>query len=109
MLGPSGPTAVRRRAPGIITPSPPTKSSGFRGFDSSRLLIPRGGIIMSVNFDRGSPRKFDSRTLNRETLDRWTGRSMIRIIIVMSIISIISGIIIVTTHITISVTIISNY
>ena len=27
----------------IITPSPPTKSSGFRGFDSSRLLILRGG------------------------------------------------------------------
>ena len=25
------------------TPSPPTKSSGFRGFDSSRLLILRGG------------------------------------------------------------------
>ena len=25
------------------TPSPPTKSSGFGGFDSSRLLILRGG------------------------------------------------------------------
>ena len=25
------------------TPSPPTKSLDFRGFDSSRLLIPRGG------------------------------------------------------------------
>ena len=25
------------------TPSPPTKSSDFGGFDSSRLLIPRGG------------------------------------------------------------------
>ena len=25
------------------TPSPPTKSSGFRGFDSSRLLILKGG------------------------------------------------------------------
>ena len=25
------------------TPSPPTKSSGFRGFDSSRLLILMGG------------------------------------------------------------------
>ena len=25
------------------TPSPPTKSSAFRGFDSSRLLILRGG------------------------------------------------------------------
>ena len=26
-----------------FTPSPPTKSLGFRGFDSSRLLIIRGG------------------------------------------------------------------
>ena len=32
------------------------------------------GILMSVEFDRGSPGKFDSRTLKRETLDRWTGR-----------------------------------
>ena len=29
---------------------------------------------MSVQFDRGSPGKFDSRTLNRTTLNRWTGR-----------------------------------
>ena len=29
---------------------------------------------MSVNFDRESPGKFDSRTLSRETLNRWTGR-----------------------------------
>ena len=29
---------------------------------------------MSVEFDRGSPGKFDSRTLGRETLSRWTGR-----------------------------------
>ena len=28
---------------------------------------------MSVEFDRGSPGKFDSRTLSRETLSRWTG------------------------------------
>ena len=27
----------------VITPSPPTKSVDFRGFDSSRLLILRGG------------------------------------------------------------------
>ena len=26
-----------------ITPSPPTKSLGFRGFDSSKLLILKGG------------------------------------------------------------------
>ena len=31
---------------------------------------------MPVEFDRGSPGKFDSRTLNRETLNRWTGRIM---------------------------------
>ena len=30
---------------------------------------------MSVEFDRGSPGKFDSRTLNRKTLSRWTGRN----------------------------------
>ena len=30
---------------------------------------------MSVEFDRGYPGRFDSRTLNRETLDRWTGRT----------------------------------
>ena len=27
----------------LVTPSPPTKSLGFEGFDSSRLLILRGG------------------------------------------------------------------
>ena len=30
---------------------------------------------MSVEFDRGSPGKFDSRTLSRKTLNRWTGRT----------------------------------
>ena len=30
---------------------------------------------MSVEFDREPPGKFDSRTLSRETLSRWTGRS----------------------------------
>ena len=30
---------------------------------------------MSVEFHRESPRKFDSRTLNRQTLNRWTGRT----------------------------------
>ena len=30
---------------------------------------------MSVEFYRGSPGKFDSRTLSRETLNRWTGCS----------------------------------
>ena len=31
---------------------------------------------MPVEFDRGSPGKFDSRTLSRKTLNRWTGRSL---------------------------------
>ena len=31
---------------------------------------------MSVEFDRGSPGKFDTRTLSRETLSRWTGRNV---------------------------------
>ena len=30
---------------------------------------------MSVEFYRGSPGKFDPRTLNRETVSRWTGRT----------------------------------
>ena len=33
------------------------------------------GILMSVEFDRESPGKFDSRTLNRTNISRWTGRS----------------------------------
>ena len=33
---------------------------------------------MSVEFYRESPGKFDSRTLNGETLSRWTGRSNVR-------------------------------
>ena len=31
---------------------------------------------MSVEFYRESPGKFDSRTLSRETLNRWTGRTL---------------------------------
>ena len=30
---------------------------------------------MSIEFYRGSPGKFDSRTLSRETLSRWTGNT----------------------------------
>ena len=32
---------------------------------------------MSVEFDRESPGKFDSRTLNRKALNRRTGRSLL--------------------------------
>ena len=31
---------------------------------------------MPVEFDRGSPGKFDPRTLSRKTLNRWTGRTL---------------------------------
>ena len=34
---------------------------------------------MSVEFDRGSPGKIASRTLSRETLSRWTGRTTVKI------------------------------
>ena len=34
---------ARMHSAGKHTPSPPTKSFDFRGFDSSRLLILRGG------------------------------------------------------------------
>ena len=40
---------------------------------------------MSVEFYRGSPGKFDSRTLSRETLSRWTGRIHIYIYICVCI------------------------
>ena len=41
---------------------------------------------MSVEFCRESPGKFDSGTLNRKTLYRWTGRIIIIIIIIYSIV-----------------------
>ena len=34
------------------------------------------GILIPVEFDRGSPGNLDSRTLSRETLSRWTGRTV---------------------------------
>ena len=59
-----------------FTPSPPTKSLHFRGFDSSRLLILRGGSSHVRLIYREPPGKFDSRTLSRKTLKRWTGRTL---------------------------------
>ena len=38
---------------------------------------------MSVKFYRESPGKFDSITFNRKTINRWTGRSNVMIIIIM--------------------------
>ena len=58
----------------MSAPSPPIKSLDFRGFDSSRLLILRGGNSHVVKSYRESPGKFDSRTLSREALSRRTGR-----------------------------------
>ena len=68
-----------RRCEGIAgvkgTPSLPTKSLGFEGFDSSKLLILRGGNFhIHIIVQGESPGKFDSRTLSRKTLSRWTGR-----------------------------------
>ena len=40
---PTGPRARARSPAKGHTPSPPTKSFDFRGFDSSRLFILRGG------------------------------------------------------------------
>ena len=62
------------RKPRVDTTNPPTKSLDFRGFDSSKLLILKGGNSHVHQFYRESPGKFDSRTLSRETLSRWTGR-----------------------------------
>ena len=61
---------------GVNTPSPPTKSFDFGGFDSSKFLILQGGNSHVHIFYRESPGKFDSRTLSRETLSRWTGRTL---------------------------------
>ena len=61
------------------TPSPPTKSLGFEGFDLSRLLIPRGGNSHVRGIYRTSPGEFDSRTLSRETPSRWTGRKILEV------------------------------
>ena len=37
------------------TPNPPTNIVDFRGFDSSTILILRGGIIMSIGKLQGAP------------------------------------------------------
>ena len=47
----------------------------FRGFDSSKILMLRGGILMSIgNF----PGKLESSNLSREILSREIGRTGIR-------------------------------
>ena len=49
-------------------------SEGLTQADSSFQGV---GILMSVEFYREPPGKFDSRTPTRETLSRWTGRNVI--------------------------------
>ena len=39
---------------------------------------------MSVEFDRETPGKFDSRTLSKETLSRWTGRNLLCVVPISS-------------------------
>ena len=51
---------------------------------------------MSVAFDMGSSGKFDSRTLSRETLSRWTGRSSNNIVYIVMIMIMIITVTIVT-------------
>ena len=46
----------------------------FRLGARRELLILKGGNSNVRGIYRGSPGKFDSRTLSRETLSRWTGR-----------------------------------
>ena len=56
---------------------------------------------MSVELHRGSPGKFDSRTLSRKTLSRWTGRNSITIIItIQHIIVFVISVTIINTNVT---------
>ena len=47
-----------------------TKILDSRGFDSSRILVLRGGILMTI----GNSWKFESRNLSRDNLSREIGR-----------------------------------
>ena len=58
----------------ICTHTSSAGARGVRGLTLTNSYFYELGILMSVEFDRGSPGKFDSRTLSRETLSRWTGR-----------------------------------
>ena len=51
-----------------------TNIMDFGGFDSSIILILRGGNLMSVEFYRGFPRKFESSNLSRDNASREIGR-----------------------------------
>ena len=55
------------------TPNPPTKIVGFGGFDSSTILIQKGGIPTSLG-PRDFPRKFDSSNVSRDNVSREIGR-----------------------------------
>ena len=49
-----------------------TKIMDFRRFDSSRVLISRGGILMSIG---NVPEVFESTNLSRDNLSREIGRT----------------------------------
>ena len=54
------------------TPNLPANIVGFRGSDSSIILILRGGIPMSIG---SFPGKFESSNLSRRNVSRRIGRS----------------------------------
>ena len=47
-----------------------TKITDFRGFDSNRILILRGGILMSGHVHEEFPGKLESSNLSRNNLSR---------------------------------------
>ena len=57
----------------IIRPIPLLRVWISEGLSQADSQLSGVGILMSVEFCREPPGKFDSRTLSRETLNRWTG------------------------------------
>ena len=60
------------------TPSPPTKSLGFRGFDSIRLLILKGEFSCPCNFIGSLPESLTQGLLVGKLLVGGLGVSLIR-------------------------------
>ena len=57
------------------TPNLPTNIVDFRGFDSSTILISRGGIPRPLGIPRDFPGKFDSSNVSRDNVSREIGHS----------------------------------
>ena len=55
---------------GNNAPNLPTNIEDFGGFDSSIILVLRGGLLMSTGF----PGKFESSNLSRDNVSREIGR-----------------------------------